>query len=104
MRVYMQHIAEEATPRFYQLWLQEDLLSGWTLVREWGRTGTKGRVKKDHFESWQQAYDALQRVRDAQLARGFQIMFTSGVEASHATHVRPSQKQVNPDGQGHESV
>lgn len=86
MRVYMQHIAEEAAPRFYQLWLQEDLLSGWTLVREWGKTGAKGRVKKDNFETWSLAYAALQRVRDTQILRGFKVMFTTGSELNIDGH------------------
>lgn len=81
MRVYMQHIAEEEAPRFYQLWLQQDLIGGWTLVREWGKMGAKGRVKKDHFETHEAALAALERVRDAQVNRGFQIMYIKGQEA-----------------------
>lgn len=84
MRVYMQHFAEEEAPRFYQLWLQEDLINGWTLLREWGRTGAKGRVKQDHFNSHEEALAALERVRDAQLQRGFKIMYVRGAEVSAA--------------------
>jgi predicted DNA-binding WGR domain protein len=81
MRVYMQTMAEmDTSPRFYQLVLQEDLLNGWTLVREWGRQGSSGRVKKDHFKSREDAQHALLKVRDAQLKRGFRVVYMRGEE------------------------
>ena len=68
MRVYMQIPALEEKPsRYYQLLLLEDLLDGWTLVREWGQQGRSGRVKRDHFENRELAEGALLRVRDSQL-------------------------------------
>ena len=43
MRIYMQTpVGEDAAPRYYHLHLQEDLLEGWTLVRESGRQGSSG--------------------------------------------------------------
>ncbi|MGD8784199.1 MAG: WGR domain-containing protein [Thioalkalispiraceae bacterium] len=79
----MQTIADaDTSPRFYQLVLQEDLLNGWTLVREWGRQGSSGRVKKDHFASREEAQNALLKVRDAQLKRGFRVVYMRGEEDS----------------------
>lgn len=81
MRVYMQTMADaDQAPRFYQLVLQEDLLNGWTLVREWGHQGSSGRVKKDHFASKEEAQKALLKVRDAQLKRGFRVVYMRGEE------------------------
>lgn len=81
MRVYMQIPAIDDKPaRYYQLFLQEDLIDGWTLVREWGQLGRTGRVKRDHFESHEEAQAALLRVRDMQLSRGFKISFMQGQE------------------------
>jgi len=83
MRVYMQTIADaDQSPRFYQLVLQEDLLNGWTLVREWGHQGSSGRVKKDHFASKDEAQTALLKVRDAQVKRGFRVVYMRGEEES----------------------
>lgn len=79
MRVYMQIPALEDKPsRYYQLLLLEDLLDGWTLVREWGQPGRSGRVKRDHFENREMAEGALLRVRDSQLKRGFKVVFMQG--------------------------
>jgi len=68
----------EKKPRFYQLVLQEDLLNGWTLVREWGYQGSAGRVKKDHFASRDEAQTALLKVRDSQVKRGFKVVYMRG--------------------------
>ena len=79
MRVYMQIPAIEEKPsRYYQLLLLEDLIDGWTLVREWGQQGRSGRVKRDHFENLETAQNALLRVRDSQLKRGFKVVFMQG--------------------------
>jgi len=81
MRVYLQIVPEQdKAPRFYQLVLQEDLINGWTLVREWGQQGSPGRVKKDHFTSREEALNALLQVRDAQLKRGYQVVYMRGDE------------------------
>jgi len=79
MRVYMQMIEDpEKAPRFYMLMLQEDLIDGWTLVREWGQQGSPGRVKRDHFDSHGDAEHALLKVRDAQLKRGYRVVYMRG--------------------------
>jgi len=83
MRIYMQIQQKEQQPRYYQLLLQQDLLDGWTLVREWGKQGSSGRVKRDHFPCRNDALVALERVRDAQLNRGFQVVFTQGIETKN---------------------
>ncbi|HID48400.1 MAG TPA: WGR domain-containing protein [Chromatiales bacterium] len=81
MRVYMQIPALDGKPpRFYQLALQQDLLSGWNLIREWGQQGQAGRIKRDHFPDRESALDALLRVRDIQIKRGYQVVFLKGMD------------------------
>ena len=76
MRIYMQIPPEgDKAPRYYHLHLQEDLLEGWTLVREWGFQGAGGRLKREHFDDRESAEEALLRARDDQLRRGYQVVF-----------------------------
>jgi predicted DNA-binding WGR domain protein len=76
MRIYMQvPPSDNRPPRFYHLHLQEDLLEGWTLVREWGFQGAGGRVIRDHFPDREKAEAAMLEVRDHQLNKGYQIVF-----------------------------
>ncbi len=79
MRIYMQTPASpDRPPRYYHLHLQQDLLEGWNLVKEWGFQGASGRVVREHFDSREQALQAMLKVRDYQIQRGYQVMFAQG--------------------------
>ncbi len=82
MRIFLQQrpVAGEQ-PRFYQLSLQQDLLGGWVLMREWGQPGARTSARRELFLERQDALDALSKARDSQLKRGFQVMFQQGMEA-----------------------
>lgn len=76
MRIYMQIPPEgNKAPRYYHLHMQEDLLEGWTLIREWGYQGAAGRVKKEYFQDREVAEAALTRARDEQIKRGYRVVF-----------------------------
>lgn len=76
MRIYMQiPPGENQPPKFYHLHLQEDMLEGWTLIREWGFQGTGGRVRRDHFADRESAEQAMLKVRDTQLGKGYRVVF-----------------------------
>ena len=68
--------------RFFQLILQEDLLGGWTLIRQWGQTGARGSHRQQHFDSRCAAQQALIEGRDQQLAKGYTVMFIHGAKSS----------------------
>lgn len=79
MRLYLQMPpAPDRPPRFYHLILQEDLLGGWSLVREWGAQGRPGITRREHFPDRDAAMAALVRARDRQLARGYRIVYREG--------------------------
>jgi len=79
MRIYMQIPPEgDKAPRYYHLHLQEDLLEGWTLVREWGYQGAGGRLKREQFGDRETAEAALLNARDQQLKRGYRVVFMQG--------------------------
>ena len=65
-------------PKYVQLILQQDLLGGWQLLRESGQTGGKATLRKELFLDQGQAIDAFEKARDAQIKRGFQVMFAQG--------------------------
>ena len=76
MRIYMQiPPGDQGPPRYYHLHLQEDLLGGWTLVREWGFQGAGGRVIRDHYVDHESAEQAMLKVRDTQIENGYQVVF-----------------------------
>ena len=82
MRLLLQQrpLAGES-PKYVQLILQQDLLGGWSLLRESGQTGGKATLKREQFLDQKQAFDAFEKARDAQIRRGFQVMFAQGANA-----------------------
>ena len=82
MRIYMQTMGvSDASPRYYQLLLQEELLGGWSLISEWGAQGARGRSKREDFPGRDEAERALLASRDVQLQRGYRVVFVQGEEA-----------------------
>ena len=83
MRVYLQVPPQGGDPsRFCHLQLQPDLMGGWQLVRETGRQGGAGRVKRTHYTSLEAAQAALEKQRNDYLRRGFRIVFAEGEGAA----------------------
>ncbi len=79
MRIYMQALpAANEAPKYLQLVLQQDLLGGWTLIKESGQQGGKIQVKREFFLDLTAAQAALTSARDQQLKKGFNIMFAEG--------------------------
>ena len=82
MRIYLQTPpSNDAPPRYYHLFLQQDLLEGWTLVKEYGYQGSAGRLSKVHFTQREAALNALLKARDEQIKRGYHVVFVKGEEA-----------------------
>jgi predicted DNA-binding WGR domain protein len=58
--------------RFYQLHVTPGIFGDWALVREWGRVGSPGTVRKDWFASEAEAINAGQKLCDAKQKKGYQ--------------------------------
>ena len=81
LRIYLQTSpTAEGSPRFCQLFLQPDLLGGWTLIRESGTQGSSSRLRREHHETIDEAEEALMRERDRLTTRGYQVVFVQGIE------------------------
>ena len=81
MRIFrQQQPAADEQPKFYQLSLEQDLLGGWVLLREWGQPGVRTAAKREVYLDRQDALSALSKARDSQLKRGFRVMFAQGAE------------------------
>jgi predicted DNA-binding WGR domain protein len=59
--------------RFYLLTVQRDLFGGATLVREWGRIGSGGKLKTSHHADEGQAIDALATLAQQKFKRGYRV-------------------------------
>ena len=60
--------------RYYRLRLMPDLFGGMSLLREWGRIGTEGRLRIECFEDEGRAADAMMELYRAKRRRGYQLV------------------------------
>ena len=82
MRLLLQQRPDgREAPRFVQLMLQPDLFGGWELVRETGQQGARSTLRREQFPDHASALAALEKARDGQLKKGFQLMFVQGSDA-----------------------
>jgi predicted DNA-binding WGR domain protein len=59
--------------RFYLMMVQRDLFGGASLVREWGRIGSAGKVQFSHYADEGQAVNALTDHVRAKRKRGYEL-------------------------------
>lgn len=79
MRIYLQKSASDETAmKFYHIIMQQDLLAGWTVIREWGYQGAAGRSARNHYPDRESAEAAVTNLRDQQIARGYKVVFMQG--------------------------
>ncbi len=82
MRVFLQQRpGGNEPPRYIQLTLQPDLFGSWELLRESGQIGGRAQLKREQYLLQDEAHAAFEKARDAQLKRGFQVMFIRGADA-----------------------
>lgn len=84
MRLYLQNLpGSSEPPRYVQIVLEQDLLGGWTLYRETGQQGGKATLRHEQFLERDAAMAAFEKLRDAQIKRGFRVMFAQGQDGPH---------------------
>lgn len=57
--------------RYYRLSIAETLFGGWTVVREWGRIGSRGQIREHWCASMEEASSLLNALRVQRLRRGY---------------------------------
>jgi predicted DNA-binding WGR domain protein len=71
--IYLErHDPDKNLHRFYQLFVTPGIFGDWSLVREWGRAGSPGTVRKDWFDSEKEALEAGQKLKTIKEKKGYQ--------------------------------
>lgn len=65
--------AQKNMRRFYLMTVQRDLFGGATLVSEWGRIGSAGKLQASHHRDEGQAVDALAFIAQQKFKRGYRL-------------------------------
>ena len=70
----VRHDDDKNMHRFYQVFVTPGIFGDWSLVREWGRVGSPGTVRKDWFDTEGEAIMAKQALCDAKRKKGYQSL------------------------------
>jgi len=74
-RAYLErHDSDKNMHRFYQVHVVPGLFDKWSLIREWGRIGSPGTVRKDWFKTEEEAATAGQKIIDSKQKKGYQTI------------------------------
>ncbi|MEG3638293.1 WGR domain-containing protein [Magnetococcus sp. PR-3] len=80
MKAYLQRINRETdVVWYYAIQIQPDLLGRWHVIREWGKTGSPGTVRRNPYETHQESVEALMRLRDDLTKRGYKVVMQEGL-------------------------
>lgn len=73
--LYMErHDAENNMHRFYQMFVTPGLFDDWSLIKEWGRVGSPGTVRKEWFDTQEEAIVAGKKLIAAKCKKGYQSL------------------------------
>ncbi len=64
---------EKNMRRYYFISVQSDLLGGFTLIREWGRIGSAGRIRIEHFVDEMMAVSAACKIEEIKIQKGYRL-------------------------------
>ncbi|MDO8845341.1 WGR domain-containing protein [Methylicorpusculum sp.] len=74
----VRHNDLENMHRYYTMTISPGIFGDWSLVRQWGRIGHPGMVKKDWFPSPEQALDAGAKIEEAKRKKGYDVISSFG--------------------------
>lgn len=70
--VYLErHNDKDNLHRFYQMFVTPGLFDDWSLIKEWGRVGSPGTVRKEWFHTEEKAVSARQSICEAKVKKGY---------------------------------
>lgn len=76
-RIYLErHDPNKNLHRFYQMIVTPGIFGDWSLVKEWGRVGSPGTVRKEWFDSEEEAETAGEKLSEVKRKKGYR--FTTG--------------------------
>ena len=70
----IQHEEAQNKHRFYQLFVTPGLFDDWSLIKEWGRVGSPGTVRKEWFDTEELAKAACEKIFKAKCKRGYHAL------------------------------
>ena len=72
--IYLErHDVKTNMHRFYQIFVLPGIFDEWSIIKEWGRVGSPGTVRKEWFATEQEAEVASQALSDKKIKKGYRL-------------------------------
>ncbi|HAT50188.1 MAG: WGR domain-containing protein [Nitrospirae bacterium] len=85
MKAYLQKInPQSGEVWFYSIQIQRDLLGEWQIIREWGRSGSSGTVRRQTFDNLDPAMENMDLLVDQLREKGYKVVMREGLTADMA--------------------
>ncbi|MEO5378937.1 MAG: WGR domain-containing protein [Magnetococcus sp. DMHC-6] len=88
MKAYLQRLnPANGLICYYSLQIQRDLLGRWQVIREWGKSGSPGTLRRSPYDTHAQAVDALRSLRDQLTQKGYLVVMQEGLSRGMAAYI-----------------
>lgn len=82
MKAYLQKVnAQSGGVWFYSIQIQQDLLGEWQIIREWGRSGSSGTIRREAFEAIGPAMENMNLLVEQLREKGYRVVMREGLTA-----------------------
>ncbi|HIJ85223.1 MAG: WGR domain protein [Magnetococcales bacterium] len=85
MKAYLQKVnSQSGEVWFYSIQIQRDLLGEWQIIREWGRSGSSGTVRRQAFDDLDPAMENMDLLVEQLREKGYTVVMREGLTADLA--------------------
>ncbi|MBF0140646.1 MAG: WGR domain-containing protein [Magnetococcales bacterium] len=82
MKAYLQKVNEQSGGVwFYSIQIQRDLLGEWQIIREWGRSGSSGTIRREAFDNLGPAMENMNLLVEQLREKGYRVVMREGLTA-----------------------
>ncbi|MBF0422393.1 MAG: WGR domain-containing protein [Magnetococcales bacterium] len=83
MKAYLQKInPQSGEVWFYSIQIQRDLLGEWQIIREWGRSGSSGTIRRQAFNDLGLAMENMDLLVEQLREKGYRVVMREGLTAA----------------------
>lgn len=85
MKAYLQRVnPQSGEVWFYSIQIQLDLLGEWQIIREWGRSGSSGTVRRQVFDDLDPAIKNMDLLVEQLRDKGYKVVMREGLTVDMA--------------------
>ncbi|MBF0282874.1 MAG: WGR domain-containing protein [Magnetococcales bacterium] len=96
MKAYLQRLnPETAAVWYYSMQLQRDLLGRWHLIKEWGRSGSPGTLRRTPYDTLDEATAAFSNLRQELTDRGYRVVMQEGLKPALTACLSPDPFEID---------